>query len=85
MMSAENSLRCLADSLKNCGAADSSLIYTGSLCLGFKIKTRELGRLLPRICEHSDCVCIGNSYREIFSEHGKVIIKNGALKILSSH
>lgn len=81
----ESGLRALADILKKSEIAESCLIYADGYCLGFRAKTKELGGLLPLICEHSERVCLGSVYREIFSEHGSVIIKSGALNILSSH
>ncbi len=85
ILGSKGGLRSLADSLKSFGVKDSCLIYDGRYCLGFRVKTRELGAILPRVCEHSDRVCIGSDYRGIFSEHGSVIIKSGALDVLSSH
>ena len=62
----------------------SSLVFAGELCLGLSLRTREIPGLLPRICEHSEAVCIGKSYPELFCEHGEVLIAENALKILSS-
>lgn len=81
----ENSLRCLAAGLQKFNIKKSSLIYAGGLCLGINVRTRDISKLLPRICEHSDSVCIGRSYPELFAEHGKVIIKDNALSKLTSH
>lgn len=85
----ENTVINLAESLERAidknSAEKSSLILAGGFCLGLKLKTREIPRLLPRICEHSEAVCIGREYPELFSEHGHVLIERNALKVLSSH
>ena len=89
LASDENTVRNLAESLERAvdkhSAEKSSLILAGSFCLGLKVRTREIPTLLPRICEHSEAVCIGKSYPELFSEHGHVLIAHNALKALSSH
>lgn len=67
------------------GVKTASLILADCYCLSFTVKTSELSRLLPDICEHCDSVCLGRSYREIFGEHGCTLMKNDALSILSLH
>lgn len=62
----------------------SRLIYAGGLCLGFSVGAQKLKTILPELCEHSDAVCIGRSYPEIFSEHGTVLIEKGAIGELSA-
>lgn len=66
-------VRCLAKSLKQNGIEPQSLVLADGLCLGITLETDILPKLLPRICEHSDTVCIGRFYPELFSEHGKTI------------
>lgn len=84
----ENTVINLAASLERAldkrSAEKSSLIFADGLCLGLTVRTREIPKLLPKICEHSEAVCIGKSYPELFSEHGHVLIERNALKILSS-
>lgn len=77
-------VRCLAKSLSSCGIKPESLILADGLCLGITLNTKTLPKLLPRICEHSDTVCIGRFYPELFSEHGKPIAVSDAMKLLSS-
>ena len=77
-------VRSLAKSLMNSGITPKSLVLADGLCLGITIETKVLPKLLPHICEHSDTVCIGRFYPEIFSEHGKLIPRGDAVKILSS-
>lgn len=74
----------LAKKLDNSGVEKSSLVYANAYCLGLKVKTRRVESLLPCLCEHSDVVCIGSSYPELAAEHGQLLIKGDALKILSS-
>ncbi len=74
----------LASRLNAEGLSGGSLYLAGGLCLGLIVETAELKRLLPTICEHSDAVCLGSDYPEIFSEHGRVLIRRGALEKLSS-
>lgn len=78
------SVRCLAKSLIGSGVLPESLVVADGLCLGVTLETKKLPKLLPRICEHSDTVCIGRFYPEIFSEHGLNIAGDDVLGILSS-
>ena len=66
-------VRCLAKSLKSRGVEPESLVLADGLCLGITLETKNLPKLLPHICEHSDTVCIGRFYPELFSEHGMTI------------
>ena len=66
-------VRCLAKSLRQNGVEPKNLVLADGLCLGITLETDVLSKLLPRICEHSDAVCIGRFYPELFSEHGKAI------------
>lgn len=63
---------------------ESCLIYSGGYCLSLRIGTRVLREVLPELCEHSDAVCIGKGYPELFCEHGSVIIRGNALSELRS-
>ncbi len=85
MMSGSESIKNLCRELSESdGIEESSLIFSGGLCLGLKVRTRGLATLLPKLCEHGDAVCVGKSYPEILSEHGTVLIKSGALIKLSA-
>lgn len=66
-------VRHLADSLKCRGIEPKSLVLADGLCLGITLETKSLPKLLPQICEHSDTVCIGRFYPELFSEHGTTL------------
>lgn len=66
-------VRCLAKSLKSRGVEPKSLVIADGLCLGITLETKFLPKLLPQICEHSDTVCIGRFYPELFSEHGMTL------------
>lgn len=70
--------------LKGDAVKRSCLVFSDSYCLGLSVKTSEMLSVLPHICEYSDSVCIGRNYPEIAMEHGEVLIKSDALRVLSS-
>lgn len=78
------SVRCLAKSLIGSGVIPERLVIADGLCIGMTLETKKLPKLLPRMCEHSDTVCIGKFYPEIFSEHGLNIAGDNVIDILSS-
>lgn len=77
------SCRCLTASLLKSGIKPERLVIADGICIGINLDSDILQGLLPKICEHSDTVCIGRFYPEIFAEHGINIAGSEILSILS--
>lgn len=80
----KRAVMALASRLKGDAVKRSCLVFLDSYCLGLSVKTSEITSILPHLCEYSDSVCIGRNYPEIAMEHGEVLIKSDALRVLSS-
>lgn len=55
-------------------------LKTHYMCL--KLRTKDLEKVLPDICEHSNRVFIGSDYLGIIREHGETLIQSKAAEAL---
>ena len=62
----------------------SSLLKLRSCYMCIKLKTKDIYKVLPDICEHSNRVFIGKDYLYVIKEHGKTLIPSNAAEIINS-
>lgn len=69
---------------RRCDPIASSLYCSGSYYLCLTLKTTEVLKILPAICEHSERVFLGRSYETFIKEHSYPLIRENALEQLIS-
>ena len=73
----------LCKTLSKSSTAKSSLIFADGYYICTVLPTKDVLRLLPTICEHSERVYIGLDYASLIKEHGFVLIETKAIETLS--